>query len=208
MIELVAVALSLVGIWILLVIGEELRKRRYHPEITRKFVHITVASFAATWPFYMSFTHIELISLILFFGVLFSQRYQYFHAVRDVGRRGWGELFFAMSIGFTALLAHDPWVFSAAMLALGVADGLAAIIGTLFGDKHKYKVLGATKTRAGTITFYIAIVLIIWLCAVVRGPKDSWTTLVWLPIIVTIAENIGVDGMDNLFIPILVAISL
>jgi phytol kinase len=208
MIELVAVALSLVGIWILLLIGEELRRRRYHPEITRKFVHISVASFAATWPFYMSFTHIEMLSIILFFGVLISRRYHYFSAIRDVGRNGWGELFFAMSIGFVALLAHNEWIFTAAMLALGVADGLAAIVGTLFGEKHKYKVLGATKTRAGTITFYIAMVIILWTCAVVRGPQDSWTTLVWLPVIVTFAENIGVDGLDNLFIPILVVISL
>src|SRR5581483_11657597 len=99
MIALLQVAASLVGIWFLLEIGEVLRRKRYHPEITRKFVHISVASFAATWPFYMSYTHIELMSLLLFFGVLTSRRYGYFHAVRDVHRRGWGELFFAMSIG-------------------------------------------------------------------------------------------------------------
>lgn len=211
MVDLLVVALSLVGILILLLIGEQLRKRRYHPEITRKFVHISVAAFAATWPFYMSFTHIEMISIVLFFGVLISRRYDYFHAVRDVGRRGWGELFFAMSIGFTALLASGTsgdWVFAAAMLSLGVADGLAAVVGTLFGEKHKYKVLGATKTRAGTIAFYVSMFMIVLFCAVLRGPHVGWTTLVWLPVLVTIAENVGVDGLDNLFIPILVAISL
>lgn len=208
MISLLLVAVSLLGVGVLLRLGEQLRRRHYHPEIVRKFVHITVATFAATWPFFMSWTHIELMSLLLFLGVLGSRRYGYFRAVRDVKRQGWGELFFAMSIGFAALLAQDKWVFVAAMLSLGVADGLAAVVGTLFGEKHRYKVFGYTKSRAGTIAFWVAALLIIWLCAITRGPRDSWTTLVWLPLFVTFCENIGVAGLDNILVPILVAISL
>jgi len=81
-------------------------------------------------------------------------------------------------------------------------------MGTLFGEKHRYKVLGHTKSRAGTITFWVVVFLTVWLCAVVRGPRDSWTTLIWLPLLVTFAENFGVDGLDNILIPLLVAISL
>ena len=208
MISLLVVALVLAGIRVLLWFGEQLRRRHYHPEIVRKFVHISVATFAATWPFFMSWTHIELLSLLLFFGVLASWRYGYFHAVRGVKRQGWGELFFAMSIGFAALLAQDKWVFVAAMLSLGVADGLAAVVGTLFGAGHRYKMFGYTKSRAGTITFWVTALIIIWFCAIVRGPHDSWTTLVWLPPLVTFCENIGVAGLDNILVPILVAISL
>jgi phytol kinase len=208
MIALLIVALSLVGVGVLLWIGEQLRKRRYHPEITRKFVHITVATFAATWPFYMSWTHIELMSILLFIGVLVSRRYGYFKAVSGNRTSSWGELFFAMSIGFTALLSQDAWVFTAAMLSLGIADGMAAVVGTLFGGGHQYKVLGHTKTRAGTITFWVIIFFVVWICGVLKGPHDSWTTIIWLPVLVTIAENLGVSGLDNILIPFLVAISL
>jgi phytol kinase len=208
MIALLVVLLAAAGVWLILRIGEQLRKRHYHPEISRKFVHITVALFAATWPFYMSWTHIELMSLLLFAGVFVSRRYGYFRGVYGVMRSGWGELFFAMSIGFTALLSQDKWVFVAAMLSLGLADGLAAVVGTLIGDKHQYKVLGHKKTRAGTITFWVVTFLVVWIFGVLNGPHDSWTTIIWLPILVTIAENLGVSGLDNIFVPILVAISL
>lgn len=205
---LLKVVLSLAGVGVFLMLGEQLRKRRYHPEITRKFVHITVAIFAATWPFYMSWTHIELISMLLFIGVLVSRRYGYFKSAYSVNRSTWGELFYAMSIGFTALLSQDAWVFTAAMLSLGLADGLAAVVGTLFGGGHQYKVFGTKKTRAGTITFWVVAFFIVWICGVLNGPHVSWTTVVWLPILAAVAENLGVQGLDNLLIPILVAISL
>jgi phosphatidate cytidylyltransferase/phytol kinase len=156
----------------------------------------------------MSWTHIELISLLLFVGVLLARRYGYFKSAFSVKRTTWGELFFAMSIGFTALLSQDAWVFAAAMLSLGIADGLAAVVGTLFGGGHQYKVFGSKKTRAGTITFWVVAVIVVWACGVLKGPHDSWTTIIWLPVLATIAENLGIQGLDNLFIPILVAISL
>lgn len=208
MIELLYVVLALAGVWGIVLISKELHKRHYHPEITRKFMHIAIATFAATWPFYMSWTHIELLSMLLFVGVLLSHRYGFYKEVYSVKRTTWGELFFAMSIGFTALLSQSDWVFAAAMLTLGISDGLAAVVGTLFGGGHTYKVLGHKKTRAGTITFYVCTLIIVWICGVLNGPMDSWTTLVWLPPLVTIGENLGVSGFDNLIIPILVAISL
>jgi dolichol kinase len=208
MIELLYVVLAMAGIWGLVLLTKELHKRRYHPEITRKFLHITIATFAATWPFYLSWTHIELLSLILFVGVLVSYRYGLYRDIYAVRRTTWGELFFAMSIGFTALLSQSAWVFAAAMLTLGIADGFAAIIGTLLGGGHQYKVFGHKKTRAGTITFFVATFFIVWICGVLNGPNDSWTTLIWLPALVTLGENLGVSGLDNLIIPILVAISL
>lgn len=207
-IGLLYVVLASAGIGVLLWCGEQLRRRRYHPEITRKFVHISVASFAATWPLFMSWTHIELMSTLLFIGVILSRRYGYFRGVYGVDRSTWGELFYAMSIGFTALLSQSAWVFSAAMLCLGLADGLAAAVGTLFGGKHQYKVFGHKKTRAGTITFWVVTVIVVWICAVLNGPLDSWTTLIWLPLLVTFGENLGVSGVDNILVPILVAISL
>lgn len=208
MIELLLVALSLAGVGVLLWFGEQLRKRHYHPEITRKFVHISVATFAATWPFFMSWTHIELLSLLLFAGVLASRRYGYFKAAHGTRTSVWGELFFAMSIGFAALLSQSKWAFAAAMLSLGLADGLAAVVGTLFGEKHRYKVFGHTKSRAGTIAFWVAAVLIVVICAVTHGPHDSWTYAIWVPVIATILENIGVAGVDNLLIPVFIVVVL
>ena len=204
-----SVLIAVAGVAAFVWLGEIIERRYdYHPEITRKFIHITVATFAAFWPLFMSWPSIAVTSLLLFFGVLVSKRLQFFGAIHKVKRLTWGEIFFPVSIGLSALLGVNSLAFSAAMLHLGLADGLAAVVGTLFGRSSRYKVFGHTKSRAGTITFFVCSFTIILFCGVLNGPRDSFTTLLWLPIAATIFENIGIAGSDNFFVPMLVAIML
>lgn len=203
-----AVPIALVGVACLVYMGEVLQHRyHYHPEITRKFIHISVATFAAFWPLFMSWGDIGSMSILLFFGVLLSKRISLFHSIYDVKRLTWGEIFFPVSIGMAALLHADTAAYVAAMLHLGIADGMAAIVGTLIGGKHRYKILGHTKSRAGTITFYVCSFLIILFCGVIFGP-NSWLTVIWLPPMATILENIGIAGSDNFLVPMLIVLAL
>ena len=203
------ILLALIGVGILIVIGEKLRSgHRYHPEVTRKFIHITVAVFAATWPFWMSWDNIELLSLLMFAGILVSRYFHIFKAIHDIKRRTWGELFYAMSIGMVAVLSQDQWIFTAAMLLMGLADGLAALVGTMFGGKHRYKVLGHYKSWEGTITFWVAAVAILLVCGVLNGPHEGVVMLLWLPIVATFFENFAVAGTDNLLVPLVVTLLL
>lgn len=209
MLSLLAIPVACLGVGALIYLGELLQHRyNYHPEITRKFIHISVATFAATWPLFMSWGDIGSVSILLFFGVLISKRLAFFHSIYDVKRLTWGEIFFPVSIGMSALLQADTLTYVAAMLHLGLADGLAAIIGTLFGGHHRYKIFGHTKTRAGTITFFICSFMIILFCGVLNGAQDSWLTLLWLPALATVFENVGIAGADNFIVPMLIVLSL
>lgn len=206
---MLALAAALAGVFLLVVIGEYLQRvKRYHPEVTRKFIHITVASYAASWPFFMSWRNITLMSLLMFIGIVVSRHLTYFKAIHTVKRHTWGELFYAMSIGLAAVLSQQPWVFAAAMLHLGLADGLAALVGTLFGRKHRYKVFGHWKSRAGTLTFYFVSLTIMFVTILVAQPADGWLALLWLPPLVTLAENLGVAGVDNLLVPMMIVVLL
>ncbi len=206
---MLSLIVGVAGVGLLVYLGEFLQHRyNYHPEITRKFIHISVATYAAFWPLFMSPRNIATMSLLLFLGVLISKRMSFFHSIYDVKRLTWGEIFFPVSIGFSILLGVKPLVFSAAMLHLGLADGLAAVVGTLFGRKHRYKVLGHTKSRAGTLTFFICSFLIILFCGVIFGPQNSPVILVWLPAVATVLENVGIAGSDNLLVPMLVVLAL
>lgn len=197
------------GVGLLIYFGEMLQHRfNYHPEITRKFIHISTATYAAFWPIFMTPREIGIMSLLLFAGVLISKRLAFFRSIYDVKRITWGEIFFPVSIGFSILLTNNSLIFSAAMLHLGLADGLAAVVGTLFGRHHRYKVFGHTKSRAGTLTFFICSFLIILFCGVMYGPHDSWTTLIWLPALATVFENVGIGGSDNLLVPLLIVVAL
>jgi len=204
-----ALLISIAGVCALVALGEYLRRvHLLHTEVTRKFIHITVASFIAFWPFYMDFKTIQLISLLMFIGILLSRYLHLFRAIHGVQRRTWGELFFAMSIGFTAVIAQNKWVFAVAILTMGLADGLAALVGLLFGQKHRYTVFGHKKSRAGTATFFIVTFLIILICSYPGGYERTLFTLLWLPLLATVFENIAVAGTDNLFVPMLILVLL
>jgi phytol kinase len=204
---MISLFIALVGVGLLVVTGEYLRRvHLFHAEVTRKFIHITVASFAATWPFFLEWNQIYLISMLMFVGILFSRFMHLFGAIHGVKRRTWGELFFAMSIGICAVLGQSPWGFAAAMLVMGVADGFAALVGTLLDDTHRYKVLGHFKSREGTITFFVMALIILTVCANLGNLSPTVFKLLSLAGLVTILENVSVGGTDNLSVPLAIVI--
>lgn len=206
---MISLFIALVGVCLLVVAGEYLRRvHLFQAEVTRKFIHITVACFAASWPFYMEWNHIYLISMLMLAGIALSRFLHLFRAIHGVKRRTWGELFFAMSIGISAVLGQNEWAFAAAMLVMGLADGLAALVGTLIDNTHRYRVLGHTKSREGTATFLVASLLIIAVCSMAGHLPVSALGVVGITLFVTILENISVGGTDNLFVPLAIVILL
>ncbi len=198
---MLSLIIGLGGVGVLVFMGEYLRRiHLLHTEVTRKFIHITVASFVATWPFFMEWRQILLISLLMFTGIVVSRHLHLFRAIHGVQRRTWGELFFAMSIGIAAVLSNGEWTFAAAMLVMGVADGFAALAGTLFNGR-RYKVFGHNKSIRGTVTFYAMTVLILIGCSASGDLGLSLAGFLLLPLIATVFENIAVAGTDNLFVP-------
>ena len=199
--------IALVGVCLLVVTGEYLRRvHLFHSEVTRKFIHITVASFVASWPFFMEWNQIYLVSMLMFVGILLSRFLHLFRAIHGVNRRTWGELFFAMSIGICAVLGQSAWGFAAAMLVMGVADGFAALVGTLLNNTHRYKVLGHFKSREGTATFFFISLIILTACAVIGGLSPTVSKMLILAALTTVLENVSVAGTDNLFVPLAVVV--
>lgn len=204
---MISLFIALVGVCLLVVTGEYLRRvHLFQAEVTRKFIHITVASFAATWPFFMEWNQIYLVSMLMFVGILLSRFMHMFPAIHGVKRRTWGELFFAMSIGICAVLGQSPWGFAAAMLVMGLADGFAALVGTLLDDTHRYKVLGHFKSREGTFTFFVMTLIILTACAALGDLSPTVFKMLALAGLATILENISIGGTDNLFVPLAIVV--
>ena len=208
------------GVFALLVISELLwRAKIVRDEVARKFVHIGVGTFIAFWPYFMSWQQIELMCLALLVVVLavgYLMRYlpknlHIFHAMHAVSRKTRGEVFFPVGIGLSALLMPSPIIFTAAILHLSLADGLAAVVGERYGRPHQYKIGSYTKTLAGTATFFLTSMLIVATTVLLSGLSVTWAIvplLVLLPAATTLVENLAVGGTDNVFVPILVIIVL
>ncbi|HEU4914371.1 MAG TPA: hypothetical protein VFT16_03115 [Candidatus Saccharimonadales bacterium] len=184
------------------------RSKEIHAELTRKLVHVAVGTFVAFWPFFLSWRQIQMLSLAFFVVVALSVKFNVFRSIHAVKRNMTGELLFAIVIGLLALISTSEWVFMAAMLHLSIADGLAAVIGVGWGDNNSYKVFGRTKSIAGSGAFLISSFCILLVYMLAADSTTSFLTLLWLPFVATAAENVAVQGTDNIVMPMLIAVVL
>ncbi|MGH7157955.1 MAG: hypothetical protein ACREGD_02655 [Candidatus Saccharimonadales bacterium] len=198
-----------IGVLAILLLAEYLsRYKGLHSELSRKLVHIVGGIFVATWPFFLSWGQIQMLSLLALLAAVLSIKFNVFKSIHAVKRNAVGEVMAALFIGILAFICDDPWIFAAAMLHLSLADGLAAVVGLAYGDNNSYKVLGETRSLAGNAACFFASVGIMLLYVFVGGASVGVLTLVGLPMLVTVAENFAVKGTDNLIIPLLVALVL
>lgn len=196
-------------VFVILILAEySSRYKGVHSELTRKLTHIMVGMFVAFWPFFLSWRQIQILSLAFLIVVLVSVKLDIFRSIHAVKRNMTGEVLFAMVIGILAFITTEPAVFAVAMLYLSLGDGMAAIVGLLWGDSNKYKVLGHTKSVAGSLAFFFTALLIMIAYATFGDAPYSGLTIIWLPVIATITENLAINGSDNLLMPLLVALIL
>lgn len=96
-------------------------------EVGRKFVHISVGTFVAFWPYFLDWEEIRLLSLAFFVVVLASMHLGIFKAIGSVQRPTYGEIFFALSVGLLTIITTSKGIYAAAILQMALADGFAAI---------------------------------------------------------------------------------
>jgi dolichol kinase len=185
------------------------RKNYLRGEASRKLVHILTGTFVAFWAFYMDDGQILTLSALLFLIVLASRFFGFFHSIHKVSRKTWGELFFPLGIASAALLTDSPWIFMAAMLHVGIADGLAALLGIRYIRKHGYKVFKQQKTIVGTLTFFNASIFITLATMLLASDLQVNLVVVLLvPLMTTAVENLGQYGTDDLLVPLTVTMLL
>src|SRR6478752_7428920 len=139
-------------IFVIVIFAEYLsRYKGVHSELTRKIVHVLVGMFVAFWPFFLSWRQIQLLSVMFLVVVLLSIKFGIFSSVHAISRKSMGEVLFAIIIGILAFISSNQWIFAAAMLHLSLADGLAAVIGLAYGEHNSYRIMGRTKSLAGSL---------------------------------------------------------
>ena len=173
-------------------------------EYTRKFVHISVGTFVCFWPLFLSRQEIIVLSGAFIAVVAISEKLHLFKAIHSVQRPTWGEICFAASVGLLAILAPNNWIYAAALLHMGLADGLAAVIGTRFGRSSRYYIAGHPKSGAGTATFFIvSLGILTGYSAISATPLGLWVLAAAAG--ATVLENFAIRGLDNLLVPVYIA---
>ena len=201
--------LSVLAVFIVLLFSEYgWRKHWLENEFGRKFVHITVGSFVAFWPFFMSWGQIRLLSLAFLVVVVVSDRLKLFHAINSVQRPTFGEICFAAVVGLLTFVTHSKGIYAAALLQMSLADGLAAVLGTRYGRDNKYHVLGHLKSVVGTSTFFVVSMALLVGYGLYSVAGVSLPVAISGALIAAAIENLAPLGLDNLFVPLFIGILL
>jgi phytol kinase len=201
---------------ILSYIGQQLAdKHSKDNESFRKLVHIMHGVAVAGLAFVVPLDWLIGLEVFLFVSMIVT-RYLivhqnhllkivgYFSRAYKVGRISYGEFFYPISVILLVLFSETKWEFAAAVLILGLADALAALVGKKYGRKTTYLVLGQKKSLVGSAAFFIVTVLVL-IGFVAMAPHISvisyWFILP-IALLITLTENVGVYGTDNLLIPV------
>lgn len=209
---MISIIVSLGIVFLLLILAEYLRRKQHiKGEISRKFVHISVGSFVAFWPFFMTWNEVRVMCLAFLIVVLIDRHTHFFKSVHDVKRRTAGDIFFPVGIGLATYVSSSPWIFSIAILHLSLGDGFAAIVGNKYGKDYAYSIFHQKKSSIGSVTFwFVSLVLTgIMLLFMPTNLQDVALPLIFgLPVLTAGLESISIFGLDNITVPVVVALLL
>ena len=192
---------------ILVLIAEALSKLLPNdPELTRKVVHIGSGNvILLAWWFNISRTVIVGAAIIAAAIAITSYLIPILPSIESVGRKSFGTLFYAISMG---ILAACFWLDTPEYAVIGIlvmawGDGMAAIIGQRFG-KHKYQIGTATKSWEGSFAMAGAALIVTGATLLVTEGNSwqTWTIAIVVAIVATISEAFSKLGIDNLTVPL------
>jgi dolichol kinase len=209
---MLALIACLAGVFVLLIIGELLgQKKILRGDPQRKFIHISVGSFIAFWPWLISWRAISLIGVAMLAIVLINHRVKLINFHSNLNRHTYGDVFFALAVIISPLLTQQKVFFAVAMLIMSIGDSLANIVGQKYGKQWRYKVFNHTKTVIGSMTLWVVALCtlgvgLLFAYDVISFPAYAIIILA-LPPVLVVVEN-TVLGLDNLLIPLTVLLAL
>ena len=119
-----------------------------------------------------------------------------------------GLVYYSITWTILAYLFFDNMVVIAiGILAMSYGDGFASVIGSKYGLK-KYNLFGDEKSYVGSFSMFIFTYFMMLVAILFYGIEFSYTILLFLGLIALIAaiiEGVTPKGLDNLFVPFVVA---
>lgn len=196
--------------------AEALRRwRGYSSDFTRKTIHIGVGMLS--WVLHQLFDNpwffIAACGAFIVLNLL-DWKYGFFASMASSDRSNLGTVYFPLAAAAVALIFWDrPPLMVAALMPLTWGDGLAPVVGRLYG-KRTYNVHTSIRTLEGSAGFFVAGLLFTWLALwAVNGepvltPSRAFMPALTVTVLTTLVEAVSIWGLDNLTITAITAIVL
>lgn len=176
-------------------------------EGSRKFIHVGVSNWwIIAMIFFNSNIYAAMVPALFVIINYISYKKQVFKAMeRDGSKNDLGTVYFALSLLILALITFKNSEFSyigaLGILVMGYGDGFAAIVGIKYG-KHKFKVLGNSKSLEGSLAMFIFSFTVSLFILYIFNPINIILFSLILALISTILEAFSPYGLDNLTVPL------
>ncbi len=206
---MLATLFCLAGVFIILVFGELLgQKKLPRGDLLRKIIHASVGSFIAFWPWLISFDTIAWIGVAMLAVVLLNHRVKVVDFHSNIARRTYGDIFFALAVITCALITDEKVFFAIAILVMSLGDSAANLAGQKYGQKFSYRVLGHQKTVIGSMVMWFAAACVLGVGLLFAHEAITFSSYILLvlllPPLLAMVENISLQGLDNLVVPLVV----
>lgn len=186
--------------------------RRHWPmqrELSRKIVHIgTGPVLPLAWWLQIPITLAVPVALAVSVVALINHRWRLLPAVEDVDRHSYGTVAYGLAI--TTLLVlfwpDQPQAACAGVLVMAAADGLAGLIGRAV-PSPRWQIWGQTKSIAGTLTMAMVSLGVLASLTPLSPHHPSALGLMLIALLAVGLEQLSRWGIDNLSVPIGVALS-
>ena len=188
-----------------------LARRRWplQRELSRKIVHIgTGPVLPLAWWLEIPLALAAPIALAVTVLALINHRWRLLPAVEDVDRHSYGTVAYGLAIT-TLLVLFWPDQAQAAcagVLVMAAADGLAGLIGRAL-QSPQWQLWGQTKSIAGTLTMAVVSLGVLTGLAAFSPHHPDAPGLVMISLLAVGLEQLSKWGIDNLSVPIGVALS-
>lgn len=193
-------------------------KKRFNlaPEISRKIIHISLGLTTLSFPWIFHETWPVWLMSIVSIGLLLILRYSKLRnnlgaSLHSVNRHSFGEICFPLSVAILFQLSHqEPVFYIISILVLTLADALAALIGVYYGKAH-YDASEGIKSFEGSFFFFITAFLCIQIPLLLMTDFSNVNIILvafFIALLITLCEAVSWQGLDNLFIPLGVYVTL
>lgn len=178
-------------------------------ELSRKFIHVTAGVMAACLPLFLSFSEIQLLSLMFIPIMVVSRRRNIFKAIHNVRRSTLGEVYFPLSIFLVASFFPNTTIYLFGLLVMAIGDGFASIFGQRYG-KRKYRLWYSSKSFLGSSVLFGCAFILGFIClqgeSIAFLPSLLYGAAIALGL--TLVEAGLSYGLDNLILPLCASLLL
>ena len=198
--------------WLCFILSTSLLCRKFFPnenELSRKIVHIgTGPIIPIAWWLNISKDLALIVACIITAALIINYRLRLIKSIENVDRKSFGTIAYGISITILIYLfwSTNPSAVTAGVLVMTFGDGLAGLIGRKL-NSPQWIVFGQKKSLIGTLSMYLVTVSVLSSISYVIGINFAMVDILMISSLATMLEQISPLGIDNITVPIGVAMS-